>query len=148
MSHAFTCNRQHFVFSTAQRRNLLASDLQPKLWAYMAGIARNHAMHAIAIGGVENHVHLLLSLPASMSEAKAIQVIKANSSRWITDHGVVGFSWQRGYGAFSVSASATDKVVLYIQTQSEHHHRHTFEDEFRGLLRKHGISFREDDVFD
>jgi len=147
MAHAYVCNRHHIVFSTAGRRELIRKNLQEPLWGYMAGIAKNHGMHALAIGGIENHVHLLLSLPSDMSEAKAVQVIKANSSRWMREQGVPGFSWQRGYGGFSVSASATDAVVHYIRTQREHHHKHSFEDEFRALLRKHGITFREEEIF-
>jgi putative transposase len=147
MAHAYTCNRQHIVFSTAGRRQLIRQNLQPLLWAYMAGIAKNRGMHAIAIGGIENHMHLLLSLPSDMSVAKAVQIIKANSSRWMREQGVRGFAWQRGYGGFSVSVSATDAVVKYIQTQPEHHHRHSFEEEFRALLRKHGIPFDEEEVF-
>ena len=117
MAHAYTCNRQHLVFSTLERRDLIGEDLQPRLWSYMAGVAKNRGLQAMAIGGIANHVHLLVSLPSDWSNAKAVQVIKANSSRWMREQGVRGFAWQRGHAGFSVSVSATAAVVRYIQTK-------------------------------
>jgi putative transposase len=148
MPNAYICNRVHITFSTSKRRNLIAQAIQQRLWAYMAGIAKRHRMHAIAIGGIENHAHLLLSLPADMDVARAVQVIKANSSRWMKPQIRFPFAWQRGYGAFSVSASATAAVVHYIENQPEHHRRMSFEDEFRSLLRRHGVEYDERYVFD
>src|SRR5689334_15042015 len=110
MPHSFHCNWQHIVFSTKERRNLLPDELRPKLWPYMAGVAKNHGMSPVAIGGVANHVHLLIGIPGTMPVAKAVQMIKANSSRWIGEH-VQKFSWQEGGAAFSVSASNVPTVA-------------------------------------
>jgi putative transposase len=140
MPHSFVQNYVHVVFSTKEREKLLSKPMQPKLWSYMAGIARNHDFLVLANGGMEDHVHLLLQLPPTLALAKAVALIKANSSRWIGEHGM-RFAWQEGYGAFSVSASNRGVVEKYIANQEKHHRRMTFEREFLGLLKKHGIEF-------
>jgi REP element-mobilizing transposase RayT len=147
MPHSFVQNYVHVVFSTKERETLLSKRIQPKLWAYMAGIARNHDFLVLANGGMEDHVHLLLQLPATLALAKAVGLIKANSSRWIGEHGT-RFEWQEGYGAFSVSASKRGTVEQYIATQEKHHQKMTFEREFLGLLKKHQIPFDPKYVFD
>jgi len=143
MSHSYSSNRVHLIFSTKNREKRLSEELQPKLWPYMAGIARNHGFEAIKIGGVEDHVHALLLLPPTIPLAKAIQVLKACSSKWLNDTGVAGrnFAWQEGYGAFSVSASQSDDVVRYIENQPAHHARRSYEEEFLDFLKKCGVDY-------
>ncbi len=119
MAHKYPNVLIHFVFSTKERRALIADELQSKLWKYFIGIGTNHKIPVLAAGGIANHAHLLLALPSDVTIAKAIQVMKANSSRWIGEHGIE-FAWQEGYGAFSVSASNKDAIVHYIE-----HHRST-----------------------
>jgi putative transposase len=87
---------------------------------------------------MENHAHILFHLPQSMSLAKAVQLLKANSSKWMNEHGH-RFAWQEGYSAFSVSISNTAVVAKYIRSQEQHHRKMTFAQEYRALLRKHGI---------
>jgi REP element-mobilizing transposase RayT len=128
------------VFSTKDRRNAIAKEWQPRLWAYLGGICRNHEIIPLAIGGTENHVHLLIQLPPTIAPAKAVALLKANSSKWMGEQGHP-FSWQEGYGAFSVSSSNLDRVIRYIQGQDAHHRKTNFEDEFRALLRKHGVEY-------
>jgi len=142
MSHSYSSNRIHLIFSTKNREKRLSSKLQLKLWPYMAGIASNHGFQAIKIGGVEDHVHSLLLLPPTIPLAKAIQILKACSSKWLNDT-VQGrdFAWQEGYGAFSVGASHTESVIRYIENQAAHHAKRSFEDEFVALLRKYSISY-------
>jgi len=96
-------------------------------------------MICLAVGGTQNRVHILLQLPPKLALAKAAQLLKANSSKWVGEQGI-DFSWQEGYGAFSVSASNLDQVTQYIQNQDVHHRKTSFEDEFRALLRKHAWS--------
>jgi len=100
-------------------------------------------MKAIEIGGVEDHVHILLSIPPTVSIAKALQLIKGGSSKWVhetfPEHRL--FGWQEKYGAFSVSVSQHNKIIEYIRHQSEHHRKMTFQEEFLALLKKHGIEF-------
>jgi REP element-mobilizing transposase RayT len=143
MSHTYSSNRLHVIFSTKQREKRLREDIQPKLWAYMAGIARNHAFEALVIGGAEDHCHALILLPAPMPLSKAVQTLKGCSSKWLNDTGVAGvnFAWQEGYGAFSVSASQTRGVIEYIKNQPEHHKKRNYEEEFLEFLTKYGINY-------
>ena len=110
------------------------------------GIGKGHDIPVLCAGGPANHAHLLIALPAAMPLAKAIQVLKATSSRWLGEHGF-GFAWQEGYGAFSVSASNVAAVRHYIEHQREHHAAHSFEDEFVSLLRKCNIAYDPQLVF-
>jgi len=116
------------------------------LWAYMLGIARNEKIRMLAIGGVADHMHLLIALPPKMNLSKVVCDLKANSSKWMNEKGV-RFAWQEGYGAFSVSLSRIVDVQRYIRNQAEHHKKRNFEDEFVDLLRRSGISFEEKYVF-
>jgi putative transposase len=111
--------------------------------AYIGGIARKNKMTPLAIDGTSDHLHALLSLPSMMSFARAVQLIKGGSSKWIHDWfpKYRKFEWQEGYGAFSVSASNVDKTIAYINNQKEHHRKRTFQEEFRALLDKHGIEY-------
>ena len=146
MSHTYSQNHIHVVFSTKERQKLINQHDQPKLWAYMAGVARNHDFIVLANGGIEDHVHLLIQLPPALALAKAVSFLKANSSTWMSNRGM-NFAWQEGYGAFSVSASNLAAVEKYIQNQAIHHKKITFEEEFLSLLKKHGISFDPKYVF-
>src|SRR5437660_6078802 len=115
MSHTYSSNRVHVIFSTKARANSISEELQPKLWAYMAGIAKKQGFDAIIIGGIQDHVRALVLLPPTMPLSKAVQFLKGSSSKWLKNG--KGFAWQEGYGAFSVSASQTDDVIPYIKKQ-------------------------------
>jgi len=141
MSHSYSSNRIHVIFSTKERHKSISTELQPKLWAYMAGIASNQGFEAMIIGGVKDHVHALLLLPPSLALSKAIQLLKGNSSKWLNEITGNKFSWQEGYGAFSVSASQTADVVRYIENQAEHHTKKSFEEEFLEFLTKYGVAY-------
>jgi putative transposase len=140
MSHSYSSNRIHLVFSTKDREKRIGEELQAKLWPYMAGIARNHGFDAIKVGGVDDHAHALLLLPPTIPLAKAVQIIKACSSKWINET-AKDFAWQEGYGAFSVSASQTDAIVTYIENQRAHHAKRSYEEEFVELLKRYGIPY-------
>jgi len=146
MPHTYSQNYLHVVFSTKERRRLITKEFQPKLWSYMAGISRNNGFIVLANGGMEDHAHLLIQLPATLALAKAVQLLKGSSSKWVNEHGRE-FSWQEGYGAFSVSKSNINAVVKYIANQETHHRKITFEDEFIALLEKHGIEYDPRYVF-
>ncbi len=145
VSHTYSSTLFHIVFSTKERRTAIQEP--PKLWAYVAGTARNLGYEALAIGGTENHLHMLLRLPAHIPIADAAQKLKSNSSRWLRENRSWP-GWQQGYGAFSVSRSNVDAVRHYIQNQPEHHRRHSFEEEFLTLLTKSGIAFNKAEVFE
>ena len=142
MSHSHICCLVHVVFATAERRQTIRSDMQERLHGYMGGIARENAIPILAIGGAADHVHLLLSLPRTISVAKAVQLVKSGSSKWLheTQPGFQNFAWQEGYGAFSIGVSQREKTVKYIETQSEHHKRVSFADEMTKFLAAHGIA--------
>jgi putative transposase len=139
MPSSYVSNHAHIVFSTKNRVRAINEELQPKLWAYMAGIATNHGMHAVAIGGMEDHVHALLNLGAIVGIAKAVQVLKANSSRWMNERPRARFEWQEGYFACSVSRSQVSSITRYIANQKEHHKKMDSATEFALLLKKHGF---------
>ncbi|HOX55469.1 MAG TPA: IS200/IS605 family transposase [Verrucomicrobiota bacterium] len=135
----------HCVFSTKDRRPLITTGFAERLWPYLGGIARENDMKTVAVGGVADHVHLLLSLPSTLGIAKAMQLIKGGSSKWVHDTFPEQrvFGWQVKYGAFSVSVSQLGRIIRYIQGQAEHHRSVTFQEEFMALLKRHGIAFDE-----
>ncbi|MCI0487154.1 MAG: IS200/IS605 family transposase [Blastocatellia bacterium] len=150
MPHSFTSQLMHCVFSTKERRPLIDPELQQRLWPYMGGIARENKMKALSVGGTEDHVHLLVSLPSTLSIAKAMQLIKGGSSKWVHDtfprHRA--FAWQEGYGAFSIGISDVKRTIAYIENQAEHHRRIDFKEEFLMFLKKHGIEYDERYIWD
>lgn len=143
--HSFTSCLVHCVWSTKNREASLDSELRERLWPYLGGIARENKMKALAVGGTADHVHVLISLPATISVAKAIQLLKGNSSKWIheTFPTMRSFEWQEGYCAFSIGISAVDPTVAYIRNQTEHHRTRSFRKEFAAMLRKHGFTCDE-----
>jgi len=143
MSHSYSSNRIHLIFSTKNREKRISEDLQTKLWPYMSGITRNHGFEAIKVGGVEDHAHALLLLPPAIPLAKAVQILKSCSSKWLNDTGTAGqgFAWQEGYGAFSVSASQTEGVIRYIEGQKEHHAKRSYDEEFLEFLKRYGVTY-------
>jgi len=149
MSHSYVSNLMHCTFSTKERYPWIDADLELRLWPYIGGIARENRMTALAIGGIYDHLHALLSLPSTMSFAKAVQLIKGGSSKWIHDEfrHLRKFEWQEGYGAFSVSASQVGRTIAYIERQKEHHRKRTFKEEFITLLDRHHVVYDPRYVF-
>jgi len=145
MPHSYISSLFHCVFSTQERRKLITLDLRERLFPFMGGIARANHIKALAIGGTDDHVHLLVSLPATLPVAKGIQLIKGGSSKWIHDTFPLhrDFAWQEGYGAFSISISHVRQTITYINAQEEHHRTRTFQEEFLTFLKKHGIPYDE-----
>ena len=147
---SYISSYHHCVFSTKERRPLITPAFQERLWPFLGGIARQNKMNAIEIGGVADHVHILLSLPSTVSIAKALQLIKGGSSKWVhetfPEHRL--FNWQDEYGAFSVSASQLDNVIKYIKEQEAHHRKMSFKEEFVSLLKKHHIEYDERYLWD
>ncbi|MEZ5424989.1 MAG: IS200/IS605 family transposase [Pyrinomonadaceae bacterium] len=140
----------HCVFSTKQRRKSINSELAAKLYPYFGGIARKNKMKILATGGMPDHVHLLVSLPGTISVSKALQLLKGGSSKWIHDTFPDQrlFEWQRGYGAFSIGVSDLKRTIRYIKNQTEHHRQRSFEDEFIAFVIKNGIEYDERYIFD
>jgi len=143
MSHSYCSAHYHCVFSTKERRRTITSELQERLWPYLGGIARENRLVALAVGGMEDHVHILLSLPSTMAIAKAMQLIKGGSSKWVHDEFPThkDFAWQEGYGAFTIGISQIDTTKEYIINQAKHHHTKTFQEEFLSFLKKHEVEY-------
>ncbi len=149
MPHSYTSCLIHYVFSTKDRRKTITPELRERLLAYLGGIARENEMKALAVGGVEDHVHLLISLPSTLSIAKAVQLLKGGSSKWVHDTfpSEKDLAWQEGYGAFSVAISGVNDTIAYIKNQESHHRTRTFEEEFIAFLERHDLPFDPRYVF-
>jgi len=145
MANTFTSLHYHVVFSTRNREPWIKPLIEQRIWAFLGGIARENKMKAITIGGVEDHLHLLLAIPPTLTVSKALQLLKGGSSAWIkqTFPGMRRFGWQDGYGAFTVSKSQIPQVTAYIQVQRKHHRKKTFQEEFKAFLKKHDIEYDE-----
>ncbi|HWN93389.1 MAG TPA: IS200/IS605 family transposase [Methylomirabilota bacterium] len=150
MANTFTSLHYHVVFSTKNRESWIQQDIEQRVWSYLGGIARENDMKPLMIGGVENHIHLLLGMPPTVTVSKAVQLIKGGSSIWMKETlpGLERFGWQDGYAAFTVSKSLVPDVDAYIRSQREHHRIKTFEEEYRAFLVKHEIPFEERYLFD
>jgi putative transposase len=134
----------HFVFSTKGRRRWIKESWEGRLHSYLGGIIRQLGGVAEAIGGDEDHVHILASLKASHSVAEALRILKSSSSGWIhAEIEIRPFDWQEGYGAYTVSRSCRGSIEQYIREQKQHHKKKTFQEEYRDLLRENGIEFDE-----
>jgi REP element-mobilizing transposase RayT len=145
MAHTFTNLLTHIIFSTKERAPLIGAELKPELHAYLGGMLREIKGKAYSINGTADHVHLLVSLPPTLALSDAMKLVKANSSRWVSDKwsSRKDFGWQIGYGAFSVSKSNVSPVIRYIENQEEDHRKVTFKEEFLEFLSKHGIEYDE-----
>jgi putative transposase len=133
----------HVVFSTRKRTPFIDAALQADLYPYLAAILRERGATLIALGGMPDHVHILLRLKADQKLADIVRAIKAISSKWIHERpeSIPDFAWQEGYAAFSVSVSQEAVVKSYILNQEAHHRRAKFEDELLELLKRHHIDF-------
>ncbi len=150
MSQSLACMLVHVIFSTKNRQPFIQQGTMPELFAYMAGTARGCASHVYEIGGVEDHVHVLLTLPRTLALCKLVEELKKSSSKWIKTKGHIyaDFCWQHGYGGFSVSQSEVEKVRRYIRNQRQHHAKMTFQDEYRCFLNRYNVAFDERYVWD
>jgi putative transposase len=132
----------HFIFSTKERRPTIKEDWEGRLHGYLGGILRGMNGVAEAVGGTDDHVHILASLRAIHSPAEVLRDLKANSTNWV--RGIIAnrwFGWQDGYGAFTVGRREIDAVRAYITNQKEHHRKMTFQEEYIRLLEESGIEF-------
>jgi putative transposase len=140
----------HVIFSTKDRVPCLGSQVRSDLHAYLATVARNAGCECYRAGGVADHVHLAIRLSRTITIAQLIETLKTSSSKWLKAHTreLNGFAWQRGYGCFSVGPADVPVLCEYIDGQEEHHRTRTFQEEFRALLNKYGVSYDEAYVWD
>ena len=133
----------HIVFSTKHRQDFIFTEIEERIWAYIGGIARTHNMTALQVGGMENHAHALVMAKPIHSPSQIAQHLKGESSKWIHTEfpDLRLFSWQDGFGAFSVSKSKVPDVIEYIKRQREHHQTESFEEEYERMMKLHGVEY-------
>ena len=145
MANTFTKLNIHIVFHVKRTSVLLRKGDLPQVFGFIGGVIKNIGGYPITVGGVDNHIHILATMPKTMSVSDFVKTIKANSSRWIKtlDECYKAFAWQEGYGAFCVSPSLLKKTIRYIETQEEHHHKESVRTEFIRFLKINGIEYDE-----
>ncbi|MCK4517738.1 IS200/IS605 family transposase [Candidatus Babeliales bacterium] len=151
MGHAYASQFSHLVWSTKNRQPLIDKSFRNELYRYIRGIIDNKQTVLLNVGGTNDHIHVLVSMPPKNSTSDLVRAIKSNSSRFIRsmDNPLSKkFAWQEGYAVFSVSKSVVESVSWYIKQQETHHKKYSFEDEFIGLLKKHGIAYDKKDLFE
>ena len=150
MGQSLVRNYVHIVFSTKYREPLIHPPYDLELYGYLGGICNNLECHVIKIGGYTDHVHILCMLSKKIALMKLVEEVKSHSSKWMKtkDYKLANFYWQDGYGAFSVNPSGVDTVKAYIERQHSHHGKKTFQQEYRGILKQHGVEYDERYVWD
>lgn len=150
MANTFSQIYIQVIFAVQDRQSLIGSAWREELYKYITGIITNHGQKLIAIGGVSDHIHILIGLKPNCEISKLVQEIKANSSRFVNAKQFLKgkFHWQEGFGAFSYSRSQLDNVVKYIQNQEKHYANKSFKNEFIGFLEHFEIEYDEKYLFE
>jgi len=138
----------HFIFSTHGRRPLIKAEFRNDLFASLGGIVREMNGTALIVNGTADHVHMLIRARPAHSAAGIARVVKANSSRWLSEKHSADFAWQTGYGVFSVSESNADATIAYIAGQQEHHKKRSFQEEFVVFLHKNHVQYDPQYIWD
>ena len=140
----------HLVFSVKERQNVIHKTWREELFKYVSGILNGKDQKVFAIGGMPDHIHILISLRPNCMISELVNSVKTNSSKWINSRGFVKgkFNWQEGYGAFSYGQSQLDHVIQYINNQEQHHQKRSFKEEYIELLQRFNVKFEEKYLFD
>jgi REP element-mobilizing transposase RayT len=141
----------HNVYSTKHRQQFLSNEnLRQEMHAYLGGVCNNSGCYVLTVGGVADHVHILCSLSRTMAIADFLRELKSSSSKWVKTKGEIfkKFSWQSGYGVFSVGQTEIERVSEYIHNQEDHHRKITFQDEYRALMRQYNMEYDERYIWD
>lgn len=148
MAGAYTNLLYHVIFSTKHRKPLITSTAD--LYDYIGGIIRGQKGILLEIGGFTDHLHLVVKLRTDVSVAEMVRLIKCNSSKWMNEQRINAdrFEWQTGYGTFTVSTSQLAALREYVQNQESHHRKQTFQEEFVGFLKRHGVEYEERYLWD
>ena len=149
MANTYTQIHIHVVFAVQNRMSLIQQSWNERLYQYMIAIIQKHGHKVLAIGGMPDHIHILFGFRPTQTLSDLMQEVKRDSSMWINQQRLVAgkFSWQEGYSAFSYSKSHVSQVVKYIETQTEHHTKTTFIDEYKTFLEKFGLEYDEQYIF-
>jgi putative transposase len=145
MSQSFVQFYTHIVFHTKNNKPLIKSEIENELYSYMGGILKSYKSNPIQIGGTDDHIHVLCTLPKTMALADLVEEVKKSSSKWIKSKGIEfqNFYWQDGYGGFSVGCFGVDEVKNYIINQKSHHKSQSSLEEYKVLLEAYGIPYEE-----
>lgn len=150
MGQSLVKNYIHLVFSTKHRQHLIHPPVEEELHSYLGGICKNLGCQPLKVGGYTDHIHMLFMLSQKVALMKVVEEVKSHSSKWVKTKGEEyrNFYWQDGYGAFSVNPRQVDRVIAYIANQKEHHGKKTFQDEYRGFLKRYKVDYDERYVWD
>ncbi len=150
MSHTFSNFLYHIVWSTKNREPLIRKELKPRVHGYIRTVVNAEGANLLFINGVDDHVHLLVATPATMLIPSLVEKVKPTSTKWFRRSfpEATNFSWQEGYGAFTVAKSILPGVIKYIENQEEHHKTMTYKEEFLRFLDEQGIPYDPEHVFD
>lgn len=150
MANTYTQIHIQAIFAAAGRRSLIHPDWKEDLFKYISGIFRSQKQKLLAIGGVEDHIHLLFGARPNIAISDLIRDVKANSSAFVNENRLVRgrFNWQEGYGAFSYSKSQIDVVTRYVLNQERHHARRSFKDEYVILLDRFQVDYDDRFLFE
>ena len=150
MPQSLAYNYLHFITSTKYREKTIIREVREDLYRYIAGICTNLESHALQIGGVEDHIHILFLLSKKITLIKWVEEVKKSSSKWMKTQGDIfhNFYWQNGYGAFSVSPKNVESVKRYIANQEEHHRIKTYQVEYLAFLKKYKVPYDERYIWD
>ena len=150
MANTYTQIHIQSVFVVKYRKCLISQDWEDEIYKYMSSIIQNNGHKVIIINGMPDHIHLLFGFRPTQSLSQLMQIVKQDSSKWINNNKLAkrGFSWQKGYAAFSYSKSQLPRVIKYIQNQKIHHLKNNLKDEYLALLKTHQIDYDEKYTFD
>ena len=150
MANTYTQLYTHVVFAVKYRRNHIHKTWQDELYKYISGVVSNHNQKLMIIGGMPDHVHILLGTRPNCNLSDLVRIIKANSSKWINEKKLTKtkFEWQEGFGAFTVSQSQLPRVINYIKNQEQHHKKKTFKEEYIEFLEAYKVDYNEDYLLD
>ena len=150
MSKEFISCLVHVVVGTYRQNNFLTADVRSRLSTYLSTVSKSKGTKLVALGGAENHIHILLALPAKLSVESAIIPLKQSSTTWIRQNfeTLRSFSWATGFAAFSISRSQLDSTMLYIQNQEQYHWKKSFVEEYKEFLNYHHLPYNETTLFD
>lgn len=150
MANTYTQIYLQIVFSVKGRQNLIGKEWRDELYKYICGVVNGKEQKVYAIGGIADHIHILVSIKPNISISDLVRDIKANSSKWINEKGFIRgkFQWQEGFGAFSYGQSQLDTIIAYINNQEQHHQKKTFKVEYLALLQKFNIEYDDKYLFE
>lgn len=145
MANTYTQLYTHVVFHTKSTGIVMREEDLSRVFEYIGGIIRSEGSIPFAVGGVADHIHILMTLPKTVAMSDFVRVIKAKSSKWLKTVNTYyePFQWQEGYGAFSVSPSLMERTTKYIFGQAEHHKVKSYHDEYFETLKAYGIEYDE-----